>query len=183
MSIARAKLSLKARAMQWLAMREHSRLELRRKLLAQLSKERRQQQQLDRAADVPVDEDSYADAQAEAIKAVEALLDELATLGHLSDQRFVESRLRTRVARHGNQRIRAELSQHGLTMDQSQSDTLRDSECLRAYELWRRRFGGDVATERDSRLKQMRFLASRGFSADVIRRVVEGGFVPSQEGA
>ena len=45
------------------------------------------------------------------------------------------------------------------------------SEHERAQALWQQRFG-QAATEPRERLRQMRFLAARGFSADVIRRIV-----------
>ncbi|HEY2977388.1 MAG TPA: recombination regulator RecX, partial [Burkholderiaceae bacterium] len=64
-------LSLKARALRWLSQREHSRQELRAKLLRL-------------AADEPLD--------------VEDLLDQLAAQGHLSDARFVEARVHARHA-------------------------------------------------------------------------------------
>ena len=50
---------------------------------------------------------------------------------------------------------------------------LRDSELQRAAQLWQRKFGA-VAQDARERARQMRFLAGRGFSADVIRRVVRG---------
>ncbi|MFN5807468.1 MAG: recombination regulator RecX, partial [Burkholderiales bacterium] len=45
------------------------------------------------------------------------------------------------------------------------------SEESRARQLWERRFR-EVALDPKERLRQMRFLASRGFSHDVIRRIV-----------
>ena len=52
-------------------------------------------------------------------------------------------------------------------------DALRASELERARALWQRRFG-QVAADAASRAKQMRFLAGRGFSGDVIRKVIAG---------
>ncbi|HEY1391934.1 MAG TPA: RecX family transcriptional regulator, partial [Methylibium sp.] len=43
-----------------------------------------------------------------------------------------------------------------------------------AQEVWRRRFGGEPAEDAATRARQMRFLAGRGFSTEVIRRVVRG---------
>jgi regulatory protein len=40
--------------------------------------------------------------------------------------------------------------------------------------VWARRFGGDPATDAAERARQMRFLTARGFSAEVIRRVIRG---------
>ncbi len=176
---ARAKLSLKARAVQWLAMREHSRLELRRKLLAQGAKERRLAAAEQRAVGDVSPSESVETVDAEAFAhSVEALLDQLAAQGLLNEQRFVESRLRLRAPKHGNQRIRAELSQHGVQLTSSQRAALTDSEHLRAFQLWSRRFGAVAADDPAERSRQMQFLARRGFSADVVRRVVNGRFEP-----
>jgi regulatory protein len=177
---AHAKLSLKARAIQWLAAREYSRVELHRKLVRQVDKERRDKARWAQAAGEPVDDDD-ASARAEALVNIEALVQELITLGLLSEARFTESRVRVRAARFGNQRIRGELAQHRITLDATAQQALKESESSRAHALWQRRFGGDVAAERTERAKQMRFLAGRGFSSDVIRMVVEGRFQAEDE--
>ncbi|MES2088635.1 MAG: RecX family transcriptional regulator, partial [Pseudomonadota bacterium] len=50
---------------------------------------------------------------------------------------------------------------------------LQDTELERAQALWQRRYG-QVASTPAELAKQMRFLAGRGFSGEVIRRVVRG---------
>jgi regulatory protein len=40
--------------------------------------------------------------------------------------------------------------------------------------VWARKFGGEPPPDAAARARQMRFLAGRGFSADVIRRVLQG---------
>ncbi|MBM3409617.1 MAG: recombination regulator RecX, partial [Betaproteobacteria bacterium] len=50
---------------------------------------------------------------------------------------------------------------------------LKASEFDRALEVWRKRFG-EPPDSRESRARQMRFLAGRGFAPEVIRRVVGG---------
>ena len=50
----------------------------------------------------------------------------------------------------------------------------RATEHERAQAVWRQRFGS-VATDAPERARQMRFLAARGFSGDVVRRVVRDG--------
>ena len=141
-----AGLSLKARALRWLSQREHSRQELRAKLLRL-------------AIDEPAD--------------VEALLDQLAAQGHLSDARFVESRVHARHARFGNRRIELELRQHGLAPDPELRQQLRATEMPRALEVWRKKFGHQAA-DAAGRARQMRFLAARGFSAEVVHKIVSG---------
>ncbi len=141
------KLSLKGRALKYLAAREHSRLELQRKLAP----------------------------HAESAEQVDATLDELEARGFLSAERFAESMVHRKAARFGAARIQAELTQHRLPSDIAQAvvRTLRDTELARAHALWVRRHG-EVAQEPQDRAKQMRFLMARGFSSDVARRVTRG---------
>ena len=151
--------SLKARALQWLAQREHSRMELRRKLLWARRQDEVQSGEL------------AGDASAE----VDALLDWLAEHRYLSTQRFVESRVHARSARYGTRRIAHELGQHGMALDAATAEQLDASERARARAVWHRRFGPVPASDAAARAKQMRFLAGRGFAADVIRSVVRDG--------
>jgi regulatory protein len=157
MKAARPPLSLKARALQWLAQREHSRLELRRKLIRAAKQ---------RDAEQP----EAADAGPE----VDALLDWLVAGRHLSEARFVESRLHARSARFGNRRIAQELAQHGVALEADATERLKASELDRARAVWSRKYGAVAATGATECARQMRFLAARGFSTEVIRRVVRG---------
>jgi regulatory protein len=150
-------LSLKARALQWLAQREHSRVELRRKLL--------------RAARL---RDAEIEDAPDAGPDIDALLDWLTAHRHLSEARFVESRVHAREQRFGQRRIAQELKQHGAVLDADAAQRLRASEFERARAVWARKFGQAPAADAAARAKQMRFLAGRGFDADVIRRVVRG---------
>ena len=104
---------------------------------------------------------------------VELLLQWLESGGHLSQARFIESRVHARQARFGNLRIRQELKQHGLSLDEPARQALQQTELLRAHEVWRKKFKLP-APDAASRLRQMRFLAGRGFSPDVVRQVVRG---------
>jgi regulatory protein len=143
--MAGATLSLKGRALRYLSAREHSRNELSRKLA--------------RHAEDP--------------DQVERVLDELAAKGWLSEARFVESVVHRRAERFGVARIRQELQQHGIAGTDAAAalDTLRRSEPERALEVWRRRFSAPPESPAE-KAKQMRFLAGRGFSTEVIRRVM-----------
>jgi regulatory protein len=149
--------SLKARALQWLAQREHSRAELQRKLLRYASE----------AAEDIADSDHAAPLAAQ----VEILLDWLEAHRYLSDERFVESRIHARSQRFGNQRIRHELAQHGLQAGPAAAQALSDSELERARAVWSRKFTGPGVTPAE-RARQARFLAGRGFSAEVIRALL-----------
>ena len=169
-------LSLKARALRWLAQREHSRQELRRKLVRAA--------RLDAASSVAVrpdvglpDDEPPKDVGV----VVDALLDSLEAAGHLSEQRFVESRIRTRAARFGNRRIEAEIRQHGLDPGVAAIEDLGGSERQRAHRVWARKFGPSASTDREERARQARFLAARGFGADTIRDVVQGKAVDASD--
>jgi len=145
--LAQAPRSLKSRALQLLAQRDQSRLELRRKLARHA-----------RAA--AADE---AGGDAEAGDEVEKLLDWLEVNGLLSNERFVESRVHARLARFGNLRIKNELAQHALGVPGGLQRDLDESEWARAVAVRARRF---AAAPRDAaeRASQSRFLLGRGFS-------------------
>ena len=116
------------------------------------------------------------DAQGRQARAeeVEQLLQWLEQRSYLSETRLVESRINARASRYGNLRIQQELRQLGVAPDQEQQARLKDSELDRAREVWQRKFGGEMPTDAASRARQMRFLAARGFSSDVVRRVLRG---------
>ena len=147
--------SLKARALQWLAQREQSRVELRRKLLPHALTEA----------------EGVGDAVSVARATVEALLDWLEAHQYLSSERFVESRVHARAARFGNVRIRSELKQHALSLSAETAQSLAATELDRAAQLVARKFGAEPATPA-ARARQARFLAGRGFSSDTIRSVL-----------
>ncbi|WLI88602.1 recombination regulator RecX [Massilia sp. R2A-15] len=145
--MAAPQLSLKGRALRFLSMREHSRLELGRKLA------------------------KYAEEGDD----VNALLDFLEQNNWLSQERFSESLIHRRGARYGNNRIVAELQQHGVKGEAlaELKAGLADTEAARAAEVWQRKFG-EVATDAAGRAKQMRFLLTRGFSQSAVRKAIKG---------
>lgn len=140
-------LSLKARALRALAQREHSRLELARKLQPHVA-----------------DESGAA---------LEALLDELQAQGWLSDARFAEALSRNRSERQGVARIRAELRLRGVAAEQVEQATaaLAGSEAERAQQVWDKKFG-QPPLDAAERARQIRFLLGRGFATGLACRVV-----------
>lgn len=137
--------SLAARGIAILSRREHSRKELREKLLT-------------------YEEDK---------EKVEATLDEFEKKGFLSDERFAEALCRARSKRYGNFRLTVELREAGVASEiANRAIEALPSEVERAQEIWERRFGTIPENEKD-RQRQIRFLANRGFSFDSIRRVLE----------
>lgn len=168
--------SIKVRALQWLAQREHSPQELRSKLLHLISRQPAGQADgADPQAGLALATGSAAplNPNPEAEVEVDALLQWLTAGGYLSSERFVESRVHARQVRFGYLRIRHELQQHGLTLDDPTRQALQASEQQRAQEVWQRKFG-HAAADATQRVQQLRFLAGRGFSMDVVRRVVLG---------
>lgn len=173
--------TLQASALKWLAQREHSRTELRRKLLWQAARlaagAAAAQAEPPSAGEPGFDDAPAAGSDAEApgnhASEVDALLDALAEKGLLSDVRFIESRIRARAQRYGNRRIEGELAQHKLVLDAPDKHLLAASELQRAQAVWARKFRSPAA-DAGARAKQMRFLAARGFSMDVIRKVLAG---------
>lgn len=140
--MAALKISLKARALRYLSAREHSRLELTRKL------SRHAQEGDD----------------------VEALLDALEVAQLLSQSRFSESLAHRRASRFGNNRILSELQSHGIDADALTGikSNLAQDETARACEVWRKKFSTAPANAAE-RAKQMRFLQQRGFSHGAIQ--------------
>ena len=161
--------SLKARALQWLAQREHSRQELRRKLLPHAR------------ALAQAGATGGSGEPGDLVAQVDALLDWLQAERHLSEERFVESRVHARAARFGNRRIAQELAQHGVALGAEAAQALAASEIERAREVWRKKFGTPAA-DAGGRARQARFLTGRGFAAEVVRRVLrEAGSAPDED--
>lgn len=143
----RQQLSLKGRALKYLSTREHSRLELGRKLAR----------------------------HAEEGDDVEALLDFLEKNNWLSQERFAESLVHRRAGRYGNSRVLSELQQHGVKGEDlaELKSELASTELARAREVWQRKFGR-VAQDAAERSKQMRFMLARGFSGGAVRNAMQG---------
>lgn len=137
----------RASAIRLLARREHSTDELRRKL------KRR----------------GYNAAT------IDVVVGSLCATESVSDARFAESFVRVRCERgQGPVRIRAELRERGVT------DMLADEVLTSTSEFWLerarkarvKRFGDAAPTAREDWNRQARFLAQRGFPADLIYRTL-----------
>jgi regulatory protein len=140
-------LSLKGRALRALAARDHSRVELERKLA------------------------SFEEEPGQLAK----VLDELQAKGFLDEQRAADSLAHRRGQKLGTARVVQEMRARGIELDAIESATqhLKATEIERAREVWRKKFG-EPAQDASERAKQMRFLITRGFSSEIIRRVVAG---------
>lgn len=158
-------LSVKGRALRYLAQREHSRAELARKLARTVQ---------GAGSGVGAEDAEDTDSSSAAAQ-IEAALDQLAAAGLLSDTRAAESVLSSQGKRFGSRRLKQVLQSKGLAPElvQHTLQEARGTELSRAREVWQRRFGSPPADAQE-RARQMRFLAGRGFDGDVIRRVVQG---------
>jgi regulatory protein len=133
---------LRARALRLLARREHSRAELGRKLAP----------------------------RAASPEALQSLLDSLEQKQQLSNARFASERARVLSRKFGAARIRLDLKSKGVGEEIIDSVAL-DGEAERAAAILARKYRSS-ATTREERARRMRFLQSRGFSHDTIRRLL-----------
>lgn len=138
---------LRERALALLARREHSRAELVRKL-----------------AQAGYARDDIA-----------PLLDEFEQKHWLSDRRFAESWVADHRARSGSVKLAYDLRQRGVddAIIEAVLGEHRDSELERARDVWRKKFGAPPVGAAE-KAKQIRFLQSRGFTPEAIRRAIGG---------
>jgi regulatory protein len=161
--------SLKARALRLLSLREYSRKGLASKLAESAT----------RYAKLELKEDEQESVESGKPLAVqiEEILNDFETRGWLSDERFAEALVRRRSERYGARKIQDELQRAGVdsgkTADLIQG--LRETEYQRARDLWLKKFGV-LAQEQKERARQYRFLASKGFSSEVVSKVLGGRF-------
>ncbi|MFH1044395.1 MAG: recombination regulator RecX [Pseudomonadota bacterium] len=140
--------SLRERALAMLARREHTRMELARKL----------------------------GPHAESAEQIDTLLDQLVACGWLSETRFAESRATTLARKFGSRKIEHDLKSRGVSAEvvEHTVEQARTQELANCRAAWQRKFGAlpQSAAERG---RQMRFLAARGFSAEAVRQVLKAG--------
>ena len=134
---------LKARALRYLVRREHSRDELARKLAP------------------------YAESN----EILEGVLRELESRKQLSNERFAEARASWLARKYGAAKIRQDLKSKGVSEEVSDRAIAELNDVARAKEILARKYR-EPATTREERAKRARFLQGRGFSSDIIRRLV-----------
>lgn len=139
--------------MRYLARREYSRAELRDKLLPHVQAEE------DFEQSSPVD--------------LDALLDDLTSRGWLSDERAATQLVHAKRDRFGTQRITHELRQKGIAEEliSAALPALKESDQESARKVWLKKFGM-LPQDAKEKVKQMRFLQSRGFALDVVFKVL-----------
>lgn len=137
--------SLRQRALDYLAKREYSYVELGKKLKA------------------------YAEENDD----IPALLDDFKARGWLSDQRFTEQIIHARKAKFGTAKIAHELREKGIAdhLITDAVETLKATELDNATEVWRKKFKA-YPQSREEWAKQARFLQSRGFGFELIKKIL-----------
>ncbi len=148
--------SLKARALRLLSRREYSRKELANKLLQLIRHD---------AEESPINLETQ----------IEEVLTDFEARGWLSDERFAQALVRRRSERYGARRVADELQRAGVEtgLITKLTTELKASEFERAKALWARKFG-QIPTEQKERARQYRFLISKGFSPELVAKVVAG---------
>ena len=140
--------SLRQRALEYLGKREYSYKELGQKLKSYL------------------EEDQDAES-------ITAILDDFKARGWLSDARFTEQMVHARRTKFGSSRIVHELHEKGIdsSLIEGAIEQLKETELDSAKEVWQKKYRNAPAN-RDEWAKQARFLQSRGFGFDVIKKVL-----------
>lgn len=137
---------LRQQAIRLLARREHTRAELARKLAALGTEEE-----------------------------IDAVLNELQTSHLQSDSRTTESYLRSNASRLGASRLRHQLKTRGVApemIEEQLAQAAMPDEIERARAVWSRKFSA-APTDAKEWARQARFLQSRGFAGDIVRKLLK----------
>lgn len=159
------------RAVYYLSKREHSRAELAKKLSQPTYKAR--QKAFAHQTDLP---------PAPSAQDIDAVLDDLQRQGFLNDTRFAHSLVHKNSSKHGAARVLSSLSPHKLDSATTQqlSQQLKETELMRCYDVWSKRFDTvdisqmDFTQRQAAQGKQGRFLLQRGFNSAAVRKVLDG---------
>jgi regulatory protein len=102
------------------------------------------------------------------------VLDELLAKDFINHERVVASVVYRRSAKVGVRRVAQELQQKGIAPAEMQEAMaeLKSSEMERARAVWLKKFGV-AATTPQEKARQLRFMASRGFGAEVLYKLID----------
>ncbi len=139
---------MRQRALEYLGKREYSYAELGQKLKTYLEED-------------------------ESFEMVTAILEDFKTRGWLSDARFTEQIVHARSHKFGSAKIANELREKGVSQDliETALEQVKENELDNAKEIWRKKFKA-IPASRDEWARQARFLQSRGFGFDIIKKVL-----------
>jgi regulatory protein len=104
---------------------------------------------------------------------IPAILDDFKKRGWLSDARFTEQLVHARQSKFGSARVANELREKGVADDliADAVEEVKVNELDFAREVCRKKFKASPSSREDW-AKQARFLQSRGFGFDVIKKVL-----------
>jgi len=108
---------------------------------------------------------------AESSEAVQGLVSRLKEKNQLSEERFAEERARVLSRKYGAARIRQDLKAKGVSEELISRFSSSENEMQKAREILERKYRTPAAT-REEKAKRMRFLQSRGFSSEIIFRLL-----------
>lgn len=108
-----------------------------------------------------------------AVENIKAILDDFKTRGWLSDARFTEQMVHARKSKFGSARVANELREKGVADDliDNAIASLKESEFDNALAICRKKYDAPP-TSREDWARQARFLQSRGFGFDIIKKVL-----------
>lgn len=138
-------------ALGLLAIREHSGLELKRKLA-------------ERGIDT---------------KIIDKILLDISNSGFQSDERFTEFYVKSRADRgYGPLRIEGELRDRGITQELIRRFLDKNSNIwkVNAKKAYHKKFGSQLPTDQDEKMKRMQFLQYRGFGVEQLREILNSKF-------
>jgi regulatory protein len=102
---------------------------------------------------------------------IDALLEDFQKRGWLSDARFAEQVVHARAGRSGSLKVAHELREKGVAQHLVEQATAALDDSKTARSVWQKKFG-QLPETREEWARQARFLQSRGFGFDVIRKVL-----------
>lgn len=107
---------------------------------------------------------------------IQATIDTCQRLGLQDDERFIEQKIRTRIAQgYGPERIRLELQQLGISRDMLDGVWMAEAYdwFATAQAALQKKYGRHPVASNAIRQKQRQFLYYRGFSMDIIAEVLK----------
>lgn len=105
---------------------------------------------------------------------LEPLLEELAQLNYQSDERMAGMLLRSQIRQgRGPQRIKMAFKKHEIEQELIDEDLKEVDWFTEALQLKVRKFGAEIEKDPKLKARQIRFLQYRGFSMDVIFKVIQ----------
>jgi len=107
---------------------------------------------------------------ADSAESLAAVLEELASRKQLSDERYAEARAHWLSRKYGAAKIRQDLKAHGVA-DAVVDRVSAEGELERARSILAKKYR-QPPTTREDKARRARFLQGRGFSMDVIQRLV-----------